>query len=113
MSDLSEVLAWIAIGAAAGIVANLWHDRRDAAGVVSKLLAGPAGAVIGGALGAVMFPYGRARMRLFDSAFFAFVALAVLHAVWALARNRRQPPQTDLENDAPGNKILPPRGARG
>jgi uncharacterized membrane protein YeaQ/YmgE (transglycosylase-associated protein family) len=105
MFDFSEVLAWIAIGAGAGIVGNLWHARRDAAGVVSKLLVGPAGAIIGGALAAVMFPYGRASMRLFDAAFFAFVALALLHLVWAIAHSRRKPHEPDLEEDAPGNRI--------
>jgi len=105
MFDFSEVLAWIAIGAGAGIVGNLWHARRDAAGVVSKLLVGPAGAVVGGALAAAMFPYGRASMRLFDAAFFALVALAVLHGVWAAVHGHRQPHEPDLEDDAPGNRI--------
>jgi uncharacterized membrane protein YeaQ/YmgE (transglycosylase-associated protein family) len=107
MFDFSEVLAWIAIGAGAGMVGALWHARRDAAGVLSKLLVGPAGAVIGGALAAVMFPYGRARMRLFDAALFAFIALALLHVVWAVANSRRKPHEPDLEQDAPGNQIPP------
>jgi uncharacterized membrane protein YeaQ/YmgE (transglycosylase-associated protein family) len=108
MFDYSEVLAWIAIGAGAGIVGNLWHARRDAAGVVAKMLVGPAGAVIGGALGGVLFPYGRARMRMFDAAFFAFCALALLHFFWVIARNRFASSEAHLEVDAPGNKILNP-----
>jgi|HubBroStandDraft_6_1064221.scaffolds.fasta_scaffold486865_2 uncharacterized membrane protein YeaQ/YmgE (transglycosylase-associated protein family) len=88
MTDISEVLAWLAIGSAAGMAGNLWHDRTDAAGVVAKLLMGPAGAVIGGVLAAMLFPFGSARMRLFDAGLFAFVALALLHFVWTIARTR-------------------------
>lgn len=105
MHDWSEVLAWIAIGAGASIVGNLWHARRDTAGIVSKMLIGPAGAVVGGALAALMFPYGRASMRLFDAAFFAFVALALQHFIWAIVHARRAPGEPDLQRDAPGNRI--------
>jgi nitrate/nitrite transporter NarK len=80
---------------------------------VSKLLVGPAGAVIGGVLAAVIFPYGRARMRLFDAAFFAFLALALLHLVWAIAHSRRKEHEPNLEQDAPGNKITAPPATPG
>ncbi len=105
MFDFSEVLAWIAIGAGVGIVGNLWHARRDATGVVLKLVAGAAGAVVAGGLAALMAPQGRASMRLFASAVGGFIALALLQFVWAVVSSHRSPQEPDLQDDAPGNKI--------
>jgi hypothetical protein len=113
MFDFSEVFAWIAMGAGAGIVGNLWHARRDAAGVTAKLVVGPAGAVFGGALGGLLFPYGRAGMRLFDAAVFGLVALGLLHLVWMIAQTRRNAADVNLADDPPGNKILAPSSPRG
>jgi uncharacterized membrane protein YeaQ/YmgE (transglycosylase-associated protein family) len=115
MFDLNEVFAWTAIGAGASIAGNLWHARRDGTGVVLKLIAGPAGAVLAGTLAAFWLPRGAPGSRLFDAAVGGIAALGLLHWVWSLVYSRRASRDPDLERDPSGTKItarLTPPGGR-
>jgi uncharacterized membrane protein YeaQ/YmgE (transglycosylase-associated protein family) len=91
--DLDNVLAWIAIGAAASLAGMIWPFRRGALGVFANLLTGVAGALAGALLSHVALPrgiHGDSPARLLFAAVGALAALGFLHVVWTwMARRPR------------------------
>lgn len=78
-----DIVAWIAMGAAASLAGMIWPFRRGPAGVVSNLVAGSAGAAIFGLASSLFWrspEQGPARLRL--AALGALVALLLVHALW-------------------------------
>jgi len=92
VSGGSDILAWMAIGAAASLAGMLWPFRRGAIGVVVNLAAGIAGAAVLGFASHVLLPSSGARpLRLLFAALGAIAALLAAHAVWNRhVRDRRR-----------------------
>ena len=92
MSGSSDILAWMAIGAAASLAGMLWPFRRGAMGVLVNLVAGIAGAAALGFASHFLLPSSGARpLRLLFAAFGAIAALLVAHAAWNRhVRDRRR-----------------------
>lgn len=85
-----DVLAWIAMGAAAALAGMVWPFRRGAIGIVVNFVAGTAGALVFGFVSGLTFP-SLGPLRLFFAALGAIVALLAAHAAWnRYVRDRRR-----------------------
>jgi len=80
---IDEVVAWVAIGAAASLAAMVLPFRRGVAGIVLNIVACVAGAVVAGLISTLAIPLGRPHAgpwHLFFAALGAMAGLLAVHA---------------------------------
>jgi uncharacterized membrane protein YeaQ/YmgE (transglycosylase-associated protein family) len=100
-----SILGWGAIGAAASLAGMIWPFRRGTLGVVVNLVAGIAGALLGGVLSSVALrPAARqdGALTLFFAAAGALIVLGIVHAVWPKGHpSSRARDQSDVAHRRP------------
>jgi uncharacterized membrane protein YeaQ/YmgE (transglycosylase-associated protein family) len=94
MNGLDSVLGWMAIGAAASLVAMMWPFLRGSGGVIAKLIVGPLGAVVGALLSHWAFPHEPPEERLTFAALGAIIALLLVQVFWTRYARARMPVAT-------------------
>jgi len=82
MSILDSLLGWLAIGAAASLAGMIWPFLRGSAGVVVKMLLGPAGAIAGGLISRAILPDESQGLQLIFAAVGALDVLGLSQIAW-------------------------------
>jgi uncharacterized membrane protein YeaQ/YmgE (transglycosylase-associated protein family) len=93
MSPISSIVAWIALGLIAGVVTMILPYRRGVVGMATNAGLGIAGALLGGALGRLLFYRHTVNSWSFLCASVgALFVLWAFHAWWTRAHTRGHTP---------------------
>jgi uncharacterized membrane protein YeaQ/YmgE (transglycosylase-associated protein family) len=82
MSVADSLFGWLAIGAAASLAGMIWPFLRGSAGVIVKLLLGPAGAIAGGLISKAILPSETQGVQLLFAAVGALLVLGLSQFAW-------------------------------
>jgi uncharacterized membrane protein YeaQ/YmgE (transglycosylase-associated protein family) len=86
----ADWVSWVVIGAAASLAGMIWPFLRGTRGVLSNMLLGASGGIVGGAVVAVgSSSHGRSPMCLAGAAVGSVVGLTVGHLLWRGWRSGR------------------------
>jgi uncharacterized membrane protein YeaQ/YmgE (transglycosylase-associated protein family) len=91
MSVADSLIGWLAIGAAASLAGMIWPFLRGSAGVVLKLLLGPAGAIAGGLISKAILPSETQGLQLLFAALGALLVLGASQVAWVRYARQKSP----------------------